>query len=242
MSVQLGGAVVTGVVVIALAWMIVLRGTDRAQRRRGIGTLIVGLLAGLPVGGIMLVLTLGTPELLGPLQTALYGGFVSSALPAELAKLVILALIARRAARGRTHRGFDTFDGVRLGAAVALGLAAVESAFYLAVEGGWASTVLRAFPGVLIQTATGAMIGVAFALRGVRSAERSGVWPAWIQAVLLHGAYSFAVLGMIEVSYLQMVTSSNLTPIIAVLFVVLLIAALIASYQLWRVFRLARSD
>ncbi|MBN1857775.1 PrsW family intramembrane metalloprotease [Candidatus Bipolaricaulota bacterium] len=245
MNVQWGGALITGIVVLLLVWILLLRNADQQERRRGIGGLVLGLAAGFPVGGMMLLLTLVMPDSLGPLQSSLYGGFVGSALPAELGKLLILVIYIRRVGRGRSRRhGLQALDGVRLGAAIGLGLAAVESAFYLAVEGGWASMVLRAYPGVFIQTAAGAVIGYALTQRqtGTAGSSSSGIRRAWTQALLLHGGYGFAILAMIEVSYFQVYSSSNLTPLVMALFVLLVLVAVVAGNRLRRVFRLARSE
>jgi len=234
---QLGGAVITGLVVIATAWMTVFRGTEQKRRCGVLMVLIVGLLAGLPVAGIMLVLTQVAPEGLGPLQTALYGGFVSSALPAELVKLIVLGLYFGGGRRGKRRREIGPVEGARAGAAVALGFAAIESAFYLALEGGWATALLRAVPGVLIQTAAGVIIGQAMGLRRAASTDTFSVSRAWIQAALLHGGYGFTVLGMIEISYLQLVSRNNLTPLLATLFALLIVITAISATRLVRIFR-----
>ncbi len=243
MNIQLGGAAITGAAVMAMVWILLLRNAEPKQRRRGIEALALGLVAGFPVGGIMLLLALVMPETLGPLQASLYRGLVSSAVPAELGKLVIVAVCINRVGRGRSrHPVFGPIDGARLGSAVALGLAAIESAFYLAVEGGWATAVLRACPGILVQTTAGAMIGYALAARRAGAPNGRRIWPVWVQAVLLHGGYGFAVLGMVEVSYLQLHSGSDLTPLIVTLFALLVAVTLIAVYRLMRVFRLAHAD
>ncbi len=239
---QLGGAVITGVVAMAAAWMTVFRGAEEKRRRDGLMALIVGLLAGLPVAGIMLVLTQVAPGRLGPLQAALYGGFVSSALPAESVKLIVLGLYFGGGRGAKRLREIGPTEGARIGAAVALGFAAIESAFYLALGGGWAPVILRAVPGVLIQTAAGVIIGQALAQRRTAQVNGPAVWAVWLQALLLHGGYGFAVLGMVEISYVQVVTNSNLTPLLAVLFVVLVVIAVISAYRLARALRPVSTD
>lgn len=242
MSAQLGGAMITGFAVIATTWIASLRNAEQAQRRVGVGALAAGLLTGLPVGGVMLILTQATPATLGPLQASLYGGFVSSALPAELGKLVVLALYVQHIGRRQPgRREFGPMAGIRVGSAVSLGVAAVECAFYLAVEGGWATAVLRAVPGVLVQAAAGGMVGYALAMRHAGSADRRSVWSAWVQALLLHGAYGFAILAMVEISYLQIVADSDLTPWVASLFALSIAIAAVAVGRLRRLLRVAHS-
>jgi RsiW-degrading membrane proteinase PrsW (M82 family) len=90
----------------------------------------------------------------------------------------------------------EPLDGIVYGAAVALGFASVENAFYLASSGEIALVLARAFTATLLHVScTG---GVAFVLGCVRLRRCTRAWAllAFAVVVAAHGTYDLIVSGV----------------------------------------------
>lgn len=198
----LPGAVAASAVAPALLllWLVVVADSRPEPPR------VVWIAAGLsalcviPVGLFEVWMQVKVPITGNPIWAPFEKALLFAGLPEEIVKVSIIAAVALRA------RDFDEpMDGVVYGAAVGLGFAAVENAFYLlGAESGWAIVaIMRGLLSVPFHGALGAIAGAYIArarFGGALGAHRSIHWrryrlfaAAWLIPIVLHTVFDGAV-------------------------------------------------
>ncbi len=147
-----------------------------------------GILVVLPVLAIAVPVEWLIAGTSSPLLYGLAAAFLQAAIPEELFKLVVLWVVARRAA-------FDEpIDGVVYGVAASMGFATLENILYVS-SGGLVVALTRAVTAVPSHAFLGAIMGY-YVGRARFDPRRRGV--SWGLAlaipILLHGAYDWPLL------------------------------------------------
>lgn len=169
---------------ILLAWA-VLFGSRQIERPReialalssGVIAAMAALLAGFPVSAL--------GRTMSGEAAAAYQAFAVAAFTEEAVKAACLGLLFASLRRSRASMTISPREGVLLGTAASVGFAFLESIFYL--SGETTTIMFRAFTAVPVHAGCGAIVGFWLARPG-----RSPL-PGVVIAVLLHGAYDYAI-------------------------------------------------
>lgn len=181
---------------LLLLWLVV-TADSRPEPPRVVWLCVgLGALIAVPVGLLELVLRRYVPIFPNPWIGSYQAALVFAGLPEELAKIAIIAVVARRS------RDFDEpMDGVVYGTAVGLGFAAIENLGYVAGNAQhWLGVaVIRGLLSVPFHAALGAIAGAYIAnarFGGALGAHRADrlrrqrVWlSAWIIPIVLHSLF-----------------------------------------------------
>jgi RsiW-degrading membrane proteinase PrsW (M82 family) len=180
---------------LLLLWLVVAADSRPEPPRVVLTALVLGALSAIVAVVVELTLQRLVPLSSNPWLAADENALLFAAIPEEIVKISIIALIARR------RRDFDEpMDGVVYGTAVGLGFAALENILYVVgAEGAWGGVaVMRGILSVPFHGALGAIAGayIARAHFGALGMHKSGRWRrprllvlAWLVPIVLHTGF-----------------------------------------------------
>lgn len=175
---------------LLLVWYVVRRDLYPEPPAVLVGTFLLGALAVIPAGAVVLALR---GPLLGGIESApvaaLTLSFVLIAPAEEALKLAVLAGFA-----GRRRVFNEPMDGLVYGGVAGLGFATAENVAYVA-EGGLDLAFLRAITAVPMHASVGVVMGFFYALaRYVPDRRLVFLAAALVVPIGLHGAYNFPLI------------------------------------------------
>jgi RsiW-degrading membrane proteinase PrsW (M82 family) len=177
---------------LLLLWLMVAADSRPEPPRVVLTALVLGAASAIVAAAVELISQRYVPLSRNPWLAADETALFFAAIPEEVIKISIIALIARR------RRDFDEpMDGVVYGTAVGLGFAALENILY--VVGAWGGVaVMRGILSVPFHGALGAIAGayIARAHFGALGMHHSGRWRrprllvlAWLVPIVLHTGF-----------------------------------------------------
>jgi RsiW-degrading membrane proteinase PrsW (M82 family) len=185
-----GLVVFAGAVIPAILTVLWFRARDRERMAAGLvwEAFCVGACSGLLVIAALRLSGLDFARL-PPVISAWLNAFVGAGIPEELAKLVVIAVVARR----HIDRCFP-HDFIIVAAAVAGGFAALENiAYIMQAESQAATAFVRATLSVPLHIFCGILIGAGLALHEM---QRGLLWPVLglVTAIVFHGLFDFPLM------------------------------------------------
>jgi RsiW-degrading membrane proteinase PrsW (M82 family) len=180
---------------LLMLWLMVAADSRPEPPRVVLTALVLGALSAIVAAVVELILQRYVPLSRNPWLAADENALFFAAIPEEVIKISIIALIARR------RRDFDEpMDGVVYGTAVGLGFAALENILYVVGSAGqWGGVaVVRGILSVPFHGALGAIAGayIARAHFGALGMHHSGRWRrprllllAWLVPIVLHAGF-----------------------------------------------------
>jgi RsiW-degrading membrane proteinase PrsW (M82 family) len=180
---------------LLLLWLMVAADSRPEPPRVVLTALVLGAASAIVAAAVELISQRYVPLSRNPWLAADETALFFAAIPEEVIKISIIALIARR------RRDFDEpMDGVVYGTAVGLGFAALENILYVVGSAGaWGGVaVMRGILSVPFHGALGAIAGayIARAHFGALGMHHSGRWRrprllvlAWLVPIVLHTGF-----------------------------------------------------
>jgi protease PrsW len=187
---------------LLLLWLVIAADSRPEPPRVVWMCVALGAVSVLPVAAVELWLLHHLLFSINPLVAAGQNALWIAAVPEEIAKVGIIAVVALKS------REFDEpMDGIVYGAAVGLGFAAVENFLYVTHNANiFAVAVIRGVMSVPFHGALGAIAGAYIAsarFGGALGAHRHYGWPrarlfvlAWLIPVVLHALFDWSVFSL----------------------------------------------
>src|SRR5579883_347566 len=206
---------------VLLLWLVVIADSRPEPPRVVLASVFFGVLSAVVAALLELSLQKLIPLASGTWVAAYQNAFLFAAIPEEVLKVSIIAILALRA------RDFDEpMDGVVYGAAVGLGFAALENVGYLAGTGpNWGGlAIIRGVLSVPFHGALGAIAGAYIArarfggaLGGHAhnpSSRNHLMIKAWLIPMLLHGLFDGALFGIAKTTPAALQTPSGVMMVV----------------------------